>query len=251
MVCLKTFLRSFKKIFLANKLIPEDGYEGFIEYFERNKSEVLARHKGQSYDFQTCLNKVIKKIHSSKNEKTHRKAVAVAIIGRVAKYLFTSHEMILFGHVEESRILLRNAVELLLIAYLVDKSDDVYSRWSECFRLREKNTSVGGLVLIKKFKDKKYEVNEIIKKNKNLIDSCSIAKDLRRIRGEFSTYYSHENLYNIATRVESSEGKIEIYVGQGAKAENDRTQRAILSVVELIDIANRLLSEIKEEEQLS
>jgi hypothetical protein len=148
------------------------------------------------------------------------------------------------GHTEEARILLRSVIELVLIAFLIYSSNDVFGLWNECFELRKRNTSKEGVVTVPEIRDRRFEVNEIIGWNKAALDSDSDVSPLVRIRGEFSTYYSHENLYNIVSRVEEIEGKTELYIGDHCESESGRMKKTISLTVYLIKTISKLVDRI-------
>ena len=168
-----------------------------------------------------------------------QKGTSVVLFLRAAKYLFTVHNLSIEGHTEEARILLRSIIELTILAYLISESGDVYKLWQECTELRRKYTDRNGVVNVAAFKGQKYKVNEIIKSYRNLLANNQETIHLERTRGEFSEFFSHENLFNIVPRVESGKEKSEIYIGDSFKSDNGRMPRIIQMT---IDIATDILN---------
>ena len=130
-----------------------------------------------------------------------------------------------------------------MLAYLISKSKDVYVLWQECTNLRVKYTDKNGAVNVGAFKDQKYKVNEIIKKHRDLFEVGLETKHLERMRGEFSEYFSHENLFNIVPRVEFGKEKSEIYIGNSFESDDGRMPRIIQMTV---DISADILKLVKE-----
>ena len=212
-------------------------FKGFLEYFTANEEGAKQSYPDFHEKFELLFNEIIK-IGVNTDFKSAQKGAGVVLYLRATKYLYTAHNLALQGHTEESRILLRSILELIILAYLISIAPDIYSLWQECFDLRVNHTDKNGVVNIPAFKDKKYKVNTIIDNHKELLYKNPETAHLIRARGEFSEYYSHENLFNIVSRVESEEQKSEIYIGDGFDSKSGR-------MVKSIQITTRIAEDIK------
>lgn len=219
-------------------------YNDFNNFFVKNKSASSAKFEDLVGEFREVFDGILARAKLQK-DRPENHAIAIALYLRALKYLFTIQQLTLEGHVEEARILKRSVLEALLLGYLVEHSVEVFELWKECFGERVENTSGNGVVVVPKFRKKKYEINQIIKQNRNILSQDPVISPLIRSRGEFSTYFSHENIYNIVPRVENAStddlGKIELYIGQSAKSKNDRTYKSLLQNMELLKIVDELV----------
>lgn len=111
-------------------------YDSFDSFFSKNKIGSLKKFKALHDDFRSTFNRVldIGRIRFSSEQK----GTAAAFYLRAGKYLFTAHNLSLTGHTEESRAILRNVIELMIIGFLISKKDDVYKLWLECFKKKER-----------------------------------------------------------------------------------------------------------------
>jgi len=170
--------------------------------------------------------------------------VAMSIFLRAIKYLFTAENLLLDGHQEEARILLRNVVELGLLGFLIGKTEEVFNLWKACRRLRV-SAERDRLVPFEEVKNSKFRFTEIVKIHKVIIDTDHRALGLFAYHNQFSEYVSHENIYSMIARFDSKEGKTEIYVGQSAKSDNHR----IINDLELIHQLLVILKDLKSESE--
>ncbi len=220
-----------------------EDHNSFIKFFSQNKNLSLEKFSSFEDEFIEIFNDILKKAKSQKKGK--EQSIAVALYLRALKYLFVMHQLTLEGHIEEARILRRNILELILIGYLVEQSEEVFDLWKECFETRIKNTNQDGLVNVPNFNNKKYEINQIIKRHQNILKRNPQIAPLIRCRGEYSTFFSHENIYNIVPRIEDitedNLGKIEIYIGQSAESKNERLCKNITQNIELLKIIDKLI----------
>ncbi|MDO8468740.1 MAG: DUF5677 domain-containing protein [Candidatus Peribacter sp.] len=213
----------------------EPNYEGFKDFFTENRQESDYKFRHVNKNFERDFNDALKNLHSSKGEQG---GIAMSIFLRAIKYLFAAQNLLLDGHQEEARILLRNIVELGLTGFLVAKSEEVFNLWKACRQLRLKSER-NGLIPYKEVKNQKFRFTEIVKKNKTLVDSDHRASGLFAYHNQFSEYISHENLYCMIAKFDSSDGKTDIYVGQGAKSDNNR-------MIDDLDLMSQLLVILKE-----
>ena len=221
-----------------------EDYKNFIEFFTKNKILSLRNFGSVENKFRETFNDILEKARLQKN-RTKSQATSLVLYLRALKYLFTMHQLTLEGHIEEARILRRNVLEIILLGYLIEHSKGVFKLWEECFEKRVKNTDSDGVVNIPKLRDKKYEVNRIIDNNRETLKQSPKIASLIRRRGEFSTYFSHENVYNIVSRIENAStdslGKLEVYIGQSAESKNERLHKNLMQNVELVEIVNELV----------
>lgn len=217
-------------------------YNSFDSFFSKNKGGALNVFKKRHNEFELLFNLTLEV--SRTNFKSKQEATAVSLYSRALKYLYTSHILALYGHTEESRILLRNVIELMILGYLVYKKEEVYKLWLECFEKRKNNTSDKGRIDPKDIKDKKYEVAGIASKYKKDLDFDSDVKHLLRLRGEFSTFYSHENLFNIAIRMEQGDTAADVYIGTSYESKNDRMAKNIQLTIDILRNIEALMKKI-------
>jgi len=215
--------------------------DSFDEFFAANKAGALRVYSGLHREFTRVFNSVLESARV--DVQTVQNGTAVAILLRAAKYLYTAHQLALTGHTEESRVLLRSVVELEMIGFLVFKEFEVFCLWKECFEERMKNTS-DGTVSTAKFKARKYEVSEIAKRYQHLLAASDNATGLRRRWGEISTYYSHENLFNIVPRVDQDDSQTSVYVGTSFESNNKRMQSSIAETLALLREVAAFLDEV-------
>jgi hypothetical protein len=208
-----TNYRSFAAFFASNQSGAEEtfanAHENFIRVFDRTMD--LGRRDFRSEQIGT----------------------AVALLLRSAKYLYVAHVLALAGHTEESRVLLRSVTELEMVGFLVFEEDGVFDLWRQCFESRMANTDVG-VVKVTELTQRQYRVNEIVKRYKRSLDENPTTKPLLRRWGEYSTYYSHENLYNVVPRIEQDTRMTEVYIGTSYESQNDRMQTSIQLTVDLM-----------------
>jgi hypothetical protein len=206
-------------------------YAEQAKYFDDNRRKALARYDSIHQAYVARYDRVLG--YRSGKEKRH--AVALVLLLRAAVYTNTAHDMALTGHLDEARILLRSPVELALLALLILRSDETWSLWVECHGLRMKHTDEDGIVKTEDLKEKRFEVAEMIKQFGETCADEPVFAELKRYRGEISTYYSHENLYNIVTRVDHEETRTTLYIGQGAESRNDRAERFLRQTIFLME----------------
>lgn len=217
-------------------------YQTFDDFFSINKKGALIKHKELHEEFINLFNEILAK--GRVDFKSKQKGTAVILYLRAAKYLYAAHELAITGHTEESRILWRNSIELILLGFLISKEKTVFSLWEECFQEKTKHTSNSGRVDVELFKKKKYQVNEIIKRYKTILKSNQNVQHLQRTRGEFSTYFSHENLFNIVPRIDQGDEKSNIYIGTSYKSDNNRMSKNILMTRQILNDIKNLIDEI-------
>lgn len=218
-------------------------YNSFDSFFSKNKDGALSVFKNTHDEFESLFNITLE--FSRTNFRSSQEATAISFYSRALKYLYTSHLLALYGHTEESRILLRNVIELMIVGYLIFKQKEVYKLWLECFEKRKNSTSDKGNIDPVNIKDKTYEVAVIAKKYKKDLDSDSDVKHLLRIRSEFSTFYSHENLFNIAVRMEQRASKWEVYVGTSYQSKNDRVAKSMQLTIAVLKNLENLMKKVQ------
>lgn len=206
-----------------------------VKYFSNNRERTIARYADLHQAYISIYDLVLTKTHVS----SARNAITLALLLRSATYTNTAHEIALFGHIEEARIILRSPVELMLVALMVSQVDDAWFLWQKCHALSTQN-SQGGLVDITELRSNEFEINYLIKKYSRTMASDSMFAELKRMRGEFSTYWSHQNLYNIVSRVEHTSGKVTLYIGTDADSDNLAIQKLLFMTTHLMTIVNDL-----------
>ncbi|MEX2013083.1 MAG: hypothetical protein WD967_01630 [Candidatus Levyibacteriota bacterium] len=217
-------------------------YDSFESFFSENKSGALTVLMNKHSEFKEVFDNILE--ISKTNFKSKQKGAAAALYLRAMKYLYTAHALAVEGHTEESRILLRNVVELMVLGFLVFKHEDVYELWSRCLEERKSITSDEGNVELKKIKRKEYEFNAITSKYSENLKSDDDVNQLLRHRGELSTFYSHENLYNIAVRMEQGETSSDIYIGTSYRSKNDRMLKNMQETINLLKNIKSLMKKI-------
>lgn len=216
-------------------------YQSFAGFFRENADRAVRSHARAHEEFVRVFDQVL--ALGRTHLPSEQVGTAIALLLRAAKYLYVAHELALQGHTEESRVLLRSVTELEMIGFLVFREEEVFELWKECFQARMDKTADGG-VDVSGFREKKYEVAEIAKKYKETLRSLPSTNSLLRRRGEFSTYFSHENLYNVAVRLDQEMGETSIYVGTSAESANDRMKNSIRLTVDLLKEIESLMREV-------
>ena len=221
----------------------EPNHNGFQKFFSKNRDGADKKYADLNKKFEEIFNKISELgVDTSLGAGQKQKGNVIAFYLRATKYLYTSYELSLTGHTEESRILLRNAIELLILGFLISKSEAVCSLWLKCHDLRKKNTDKHGNVDMEIAKDKEFWVSTIRSKHQNILDESDEARHLYKTWKEFSTHYSHENMYNIAVRVEANDDRTELYVGDGYNSTSGRMPKNLNLILE---VAKDVLSFIK------
>lgn len=216
-------------------------YESFEKYFWSNNEAVRHQFEPLHDEFVSLFNGVLEKGRQDFGAK--QRGTAAVFYLRATKYLYTAHILALSGHTEESRILLRNVVELLILGFLVSKEQGAFELWQECMRERLKHTMPSGLVEPGEYKKRKYELSHIAKKYKTVLQDDHDVKDLMRTWGEFSTYFTHENLFNLAVRIDQGSGKSELYIGTDHTTV-DRMTKSLERTIELLKRVRSLMSKL-------
>jgi hypothetical protein len=219
---------------------PLDTYLKQKEYFASNRVNSEKRFAADHERYTLLYDHVLARSHT----KGRRQAVSIALLLRAAVYINTSHDTALEGHIEEARFILRNPIELMLLAFLVFRSDPVWALWQECHDLRLKNTDDKGKVDVPNFTDTRFNVNAIVKTFGVPFASAPLFANLKRLRGESSTYWAHQNLYNVVPRIEDLQGTIRLYIGQDASSENDRMHQILTLTTDLMSIISDLSKEV-------
>jgi hypothetical protein len=213
-------------------------YAGQATYFIHNRERGLGRYRREHDEYVALYERVL----SRSSGKTRREAAALILLMRAAVYTNTAHELGLLGHHEEAAILLRNPVELAMLAMLVLDSDEVWALWQECYQLRVQHTREGH-VDVPHFQDKKFNFNKIVWTHGGAGTKASsdpLFENLKTLRGTLSTRHSHENLYNIVVRVDHRETESDVYIGQDADSPNDRMRWSLEATTSLMKTLDTL-----------
>ena len=212
----------------------EPNYNGFRKFFLENRKGADKKYADLSKEFEDTFNEILQLgVGANLGAGQKRKGTVITLYLRGAKYLYTSYQLSLTGHTEESRALLRNTIELLMLGFLISKSDEVYSLWLECHELRTKNTDKYGNVDMELAHDEKFWVSKIRSKHRHILEESDEAQRLYKTWKEFSTRYSHENMYNIAVRIETNDGRTELYLGDGHDSASGRMSENLRLVLEV------------------
>jgi hypothetical protein len=217
-------------------------HQNFEDFFSGNKKGAVAKYKALHEEFVNLFNEILSK--GRIDFKSKQKGTAVTLYLRAVKYLYTAHDLAITGHTEESRILWRNTIELILLGFLIYKEKSIFELWEECFQERTKHTSNSGRVDVELIKERKYQVKEILKRHIKTLKFSQNTQHLIRIRGEFSTYFSHENLFNIVPRIDQGDEKSEIYIGTSYQSDNDRMSKNIMTTKQILNDIKNLVDEI-------
>lgn len=218
-------------------------YQSFEIFFSKNREGAEDVFAGEHESFVRSFDQVLNLGRT--NFRSIREGTAVSLLLRAVKYLYTAHDLALRGHTEESRALLRGVTELEMIGYLVFKEEEVFTLWSECFKERMKHTAEG-VVDTPRIQATKYQVTNIVKKHKGRLADNPATTSLLKRWGQFSTYYSHENLYNLVPRLDQGSSQTDLYVGTSFESANDRMQSNLQLTVDLLNETRMLLTEIIE-----
>lgn len=203
-------------------------YSGFDKYFSENQSVARKVFSQEHAQFINDFDAILTLGTKSSSPRDKRQASSVTLLLKAAKVLFVCHELGMQGHVEEAYALMRNVLELLSLSIIIESDDKVYKMWLECEELAKRHTK-DGKVEIRKFKEKKYSISEILKGSKKSEQLDNIVRD----RGKISDRFSHENLYNIVIRIESELGRTGLYVGDDAKDKNSRIKGLVTNTTML------------------
>lgn len=186
-------LDTYKKangFFKRNRIIAEEKYKDRVEKFEKN------------YDG------LIKKMIESSQKLNEQKNISICLLLRVLKYIYTAFDLILSGHVYENNILLRNIIELRIVALDIAFNDEAYKIWKACWHERVAHTK-NQRVNSSAFDRNIYKLDRVIKriKSNKVILNYINRKDILKNWGVLSEYWCHENLYNIVRRIDWIDNK--------------------------------------------
>jgi len=193
-----------KEFFQKNRIIAEEKYKDRVEKFEENYNNLIRKITGLS-----------QKLHEQKN-------ISISILLRALKYIYIVFDLVLSGHVHESSVILRNVIELRMVALDIAFNDKGYKIWKACWQERTasiKNQRVNSSA----FNRDIYKLEGVIKRikfNKTLLDYIN-RRDILKAWGVLSEYWCHENLYNIVRRIDWIDNKngtktIKAYLGYSA-----------------------------------
>lgn len=206
-------------------------YASFEDFFSENRRQALDSHRDTHDRFCKLFDEVTQKNQSFDFVGSKRKGSTIALYFRATKYLYTAHELALSGHTEEARTLLRSIIELMIWAYLIHENDVVYALWEECLELRVANTDEAGTVsmpktvaitddagnISKRRVGHRYWVDTIIEANKPLERASEVYSFLVR-NYRMLARLAHVNLFDVAVRVDQSNDKTSVYVGNEASS---------------------------------
>lgn len=204
---------------MINKNNKIDTYEKANEFFRNNRIAVEKKYRSQIREFEKYYNDLVRKITIPSKTLNEQKYISICLLLKALKYIYTVFDLILSGHVHESSIILRNVIELRIVALDIAFNEEGYKTWKACYKERMinlKNKRVDSSVFNRDIYKLKKTI-ERIKSNKALLDYID-RKDILKMRGVLSEYWCHENLYNIVRRIDWIDNKngtktIKAYLG--------------------------------------
>ena len=187
-----------------------DTYKKANKFFQGNRKSVEEKYKYQIKEFERYYDDLIRKITAPPQNLDEQKYISISLLLRALKYIYTALNLVLFGHVHERSIVLRNVIELRMVALDIAFNGEGYKIWKACWQEKErivntKNKKVDSSAFNKDIY-KLYKTKKRIKSNKTILDYIN-RKDIFKNWGALSEYWSHENLYNIVRKIDWIDNK--------------------------------------------
>ncbi|MEK7553124.1 MAG: hypothetical protein AAB504_00310 [Patescibacteria group bacterium] len=231
-----------------------DDFKKTNNYFDENKKKIVEKYGDHITEFEKIYNQIVKNIPPIKISATL--GTALALQYRALKFLYSAFRLVLEGHTYEAMMLVRNTLELRIIALDMGFNKEAYDLWriaqdaKEYLKKRD-----GGTIDSKKLKKILKE-----KSGKNIINNMSFRASFQRAKinlvllnrvnqiilshGEISEYISHESIFNLVRRINivkiaPEKEQVEIYMGYDASSNLEPFLQSIIK--ELKD----LLSDIQ------
>jgi len=213
-------IRIIKKLFHYLRKDAEDKtiidtFNKAQEYFLKNKSSMRNKHFAEIETFTNIYNKLTKEKGSGELPSNY--GVAIALLFRALKYLYSAIDLISAGHMDEGIILTRNTMELRIIALDIAFTKEGIKLWNltqnEKEYIKQNND---GIIDSKKLKDRilsqhgsqilsKLSFKATMKrvKRSGVLKAIEIANRVHGQYNDISEYRSHENIFNIVRRTDT------------------------------------------------
>ena len=194
-----------------------DSFAKLQDYFAINNVKIVRKHKTEICEFAVIYDEIA--AFKGTKDLNANIGVAVGIVFRALKYLYSSLDLACKGHMDESCILFRNITELKIVALDIAFTNQGLELWNLTQAHREKlNQQYDGII------NSKQLVNSIRESNggqtkghleyqqslrrlqalndKNIKDVCFRLEQKHKV---LSNFRSHENISNIVRRTETTE----------------------------------------------
>lgn len=202
-------------------------------YFDENKKRIVGKYRELVIQFEVIYDEIVK--NPPPVTISAELGTALALQYRALKFLYSAFRLVLEGHAHEAMVLIRNSLEVRIIALDIGFNKWAFNLWriaqdaKEYLRKRD-----GGVIDSKKLKKvlkAKHNINLIddlkfwssfkrAKENPKIQDRVN---QMIRSHGEISEYTSHENIFNLVRRIDvikNSSGKeqTDVYIGYDANS---------------------------------
>lgn len=206
-------LSKFKKSASDDTVL--DTFDKARKYFQKNRRLMQKKHFVDREIFINIYNKMTKE--AGDPSMPQKNGVAIGVLFRALKYLFSAIDLISSGHMDEGIILTRNAMELRVIALDIAFTDGGIKLWNLTQKEKEYiKRRDGNIIDSKKLKERIIEEH-----SPEVLGRLSYKGSLKRIKkssvpevvemvgliedqyNDISEYRSHENIFNIVRRTDT------------------------------------------------
>lgn len=220
-----------------------DDFEKANSYFDENKKRIVEKYRDWITKFETVYNEIVK--DPPPVTIPAELGTALALQYRALKFLYSAFRVALEGHTHEAMVLLRNSLEVRIVALDTGFNKEAFDLWgigqAAKEHLKNRDGGIIDSIKLKKFLKEKYGANiieslnfktsfERAKKNPKIKDRVN---KIIRSHGEISEYRAHESIFNLVRRIDivkSSTGReqTEVYMGYDASSNIEPFLQAII-----------------------
>lgn len=210
-----------------------DDFKKANNYFDVNKKRIVGKYRERIIEFEAIYNNIVK--NPPPVTISAELGTALALQYRALKFLYSAFRLVLEGHTHEAMVLLRNSLEVRIVALDIGFNKEAFNLWRIAQDakeyLRKRNGGVIDSKKLKKVLKGNYNINIIdnlkfwasfkrAKENPKIQDRVN---QMIRSHGEISEYTSHENIFNLVRRIDviknlSGKEQTEIYMGYDANS---------------------------------
>lgn len=210
-----------------------DDFKKVNSYFDENKKRVIGKYRERIIEFETIYNEIVKNLPPA--TISAELGTALALQYRALKFLYSAFRLVLEGHTNEGMVLLRNSLEVRIVALDIGFNKKAFNLWriaqSAKEYLRKRDGGVIDSIKLKKVLKENYNLD--IVNNLKFGASFKRAKENQKVKerviqmirshGDISEYVSHENIFNLVRRIDviknlSGNEQTEVYMGYDASS---------------------------------
>lgn len=210
-----------------------DDFEKANNYFDVNKKRIVEKYQEWIIKFEAIYNEIVK--NPPPVTISAELGTALALQYRALKFLYSAFRLVLEGHTHEAMVLLRNSLEVRIVALDIGFNKEAFNLWKIAQdakeHLRKRDGGVIDSIKLKKVLKENYNTNIIddlkfkasskrAKENPKIQDRVN---QIIRSHGDVSEYISHESIFNLVRRIDviknsSGREQSEVYMGYDASS---------------------------------